>query len=274
VWCDVDPLTGMLDAEDAARRITPRTKAIVLYHWAGDVGPITSLRAVSTRYGLRLIDDAAAAFGAEYRGARLGNTLADFTVLSFYAVNPLSAGEGGALVCRDEVHFDLARLSKRYGIHQPSFRLPNGDLNPDSDISDTGYNFAMTDLNAALALTQFEALDAILERYRENGAYFDCALRGIPGLTLLERPAHTRSAYWVYAFRVVGREALIEKLSQYGIGAQRLHLRNDRYRCFAAPHDPLPGVEVFDAENLCIPCGWWVDAEMRGRIADVIRSGW
>lgn len=274
VWCDVDPHTGMLDPTAIAAKITPRTKAIVLYHWAGDVGPLEHLRAIADAHHLTLIDDAAAAFGAEYRGVRIGNTMSDFTVLSFYAVNPLSTGEGGALTCRDQEHYEIARAQKRYGIDQPSFRLPNGDLNPASDIPIAGYNFAMTNLNAALGLAQFEDIEAIAARHVENGHYFDRALRGITGVELLVRPPAARSAYWVYALRAQRREILINKLHQHGIGAQRLHLRNDRYTCFEPSHEALLGVEQFDADNMCIPCGWWVDDAARGRIADVIRAGW
>jgi perosamine synthetase len=274
VWCDVDPLTGMLDPEDIARRITARTKAIVLYHWAGDVGPLAALRAVADTHRLTLIDDAAAALGATNGTIRIGNTISDFTAFSFYAVNPLAAGEGGALACRTQAHFEVARWQKRYGIHQPSFRLANGDLNPASDIPIAGYNFAMTNLNAALALTQFDELDNVLNQHRDNGRYFDRALTGIPGITLLRRAANTESAYWVYALRAERRDDLLAKLHQHGIGAQRLHLRNDHYSCFSPASEPLSGVARFDVENLCLPCGWWVSEEARARIVDVIRAGW
>ena len=274
VWCEIDPMTGMLTVEGLASQVTARTKAIVTYHWGGDIGPLAELRAFADAHGLALIEDAAAAFGGEYRGHTLGNTPSDYTVLSFYAVNQLSLGEGGALLCRRAP--DLAALQplRRYGIQHATFRLPNGDLNPTSDIPRSGYNFALTNVHAALGLAQMPELPARIARYRANGRFFDETLRGIPSLTLLARLPDAISGYWVYALRAERRTALLAKLHAQGIGAQRLHLRNDHYTCFAPAARPLPGVDCFDAENLCLPCGWWVDDVARARIVDCLRAGW
>lgn len=274
VWCDVDPATGMLDPAALAALVSPRTKAVIAYHWGGDVCDLAAIRQRTREFGLKLIDDASAAFGAEYRGHRLGNTGADFTIYSFYAVNQLASADGGALVCAHSSDCEAARQQRRYGIHQASFRLANGDLNPASDIPIAGYHFAMNELTAALGLSQFGNIDAIIAGHRANGRCFDDALHGIPGVRLLQRDPLAISGYWVYALRVERRDALIAKLHDHGIGAQRLHLRNDHYSCFAASPNPLPGVEVFDAENLALPCGWWVDDAARARIVDCIRRGW
>ncbi len=274
VWCDVDPLTGMLNSAALAGRVTARTKAIVTYHWGGDLGPLAELRTFADAHGLTLIEDAAAAFGGEYRGRALGSTPSDYTVLSFYAVNQLSLGEGGALLCRREPDLEALRPLRRYGVQQATFRLPNTDLNPTSDIPRSGYNFALSNLHAALGLAQFTELPARIARYRANGRFFDEILRGIPGLTLLARLPDAVSGYWVYALRAARRPALLAKLHAHGIGAQRLHLRNDHYSCFAPAARALPGVECFDAENLCLPCGWWVDDAARTRIVDCLRTGW
>ena len=273
VWCDVDPHTGMCDVDDVARRITPRTKAIVLYHWAGDVGSLAALRALADAHRIALISDASAALGAVYRQSSLACAPADYTVLSFYAVNPLTTGDGGALICRDPMQRERARRLRRYGIHHASFRLANGDLNPDSDIPEMGYNFAPTNLSGALGLAQLDGLDSRLTRQHANGKYFDHALAEYEGLTLLQRDPATTSAYWVYALRAARRDDLIRKLASHGIGAQRLHLRSDRYSYFSAA-STLPGVDLFDRENLCIPSGWWVDAEARVRIVQCIQHGW
>jgi len=272
VWCDIDPATGMLDPGEIARRRSHATRAIVHYHWGGDVGPLGELHAAAQAAGLPLIEDASAALGAEYRGARLGAAAGDYTVLSFYAVNPLNTVEGGALCCPSMVDADEIRWQRRFGIHQPSFRTPGGDLNPASDIPVTGYSFAMTNVTARLGLCQLRAVDDLLARHRANGRHFDTALRGIEGLTLLDRPADGVSAYWVYALRARNRDALVEHLHARGIGAQRLHLRNDRYSCFEPAPWPLPGVDTFDAENLAVPCGWWVGAAERARIESALAT--
>lgn len=273
-WSDVDPATGMLDPARIPERITARTRAILLYHWAGDVGPLDALGRLAAEHGLALVDDAAAALGARHRGAPLAARASDFTVHGFYAVNPLGLDDGGALCGRDAATGTRARYLKRYAIPQPQFRLPNGDLNPDCDIPETGYNFALTNLAATLGLAQLEGLDARLAAHRANGAFFDRALAEVPGLRLLARDPASESGHWVYALRAERRDALVTKLNAAGIGAQRLHLRNDRYRCFPPAGGPLPGVEAFDADNLCLPCGWWVGEAERERIVACVRGGW
>lgn len=274
VWCDVDPATGMIDPAEIARRRGTHTRAIVHYHWGGDVGPLGEIRAAADAAGLPLIEDAAAAFGAEYHGWRLGQAGRAWTVLSFYAVNPLNTVEGGALCCPSAEAAESVRWGRRFGIHQPDFRLANGDLNPDSDIPLMGYSFAMTNLTATLGLSQLHEVDALLARHRVNGRHFDTALRDVRGLTLLRRGPGEDSAYWVYALRATRRAQLIDKLHAHGIGAQRLHLRNDRYSCFEPAPWPLPGADAFDLDNLALPCGWWVDADARARIIECVSDGW
>lgn len=275
-WCDVDPATGMPTAETVAPMISERTRAILLYHWSGDVGPVEPLRELARRRGLRLIVDASEALGAELRGRPLGSDHADFTVYSFSAVRQITAGDGAALLVDAVADWETLRWLRRYGIHQPSFRLPNGDLNPASDIPVAGFNFALNNIAATLGVEQMPHIERLLARYRENGRYFDEALSGIRGATLLARRTDAVSGFWTYSLRIERREALLAKLHAEGIRSQRLHVRNDAYSCFAAsrPDRPMPGVDCFDRENLSIPCGWWVTDEDRERIARCIRAGW
>lgn len=266
VWCDVDPATGMLDPTQLAARRSARTRAILHYHWAGDVGPLAELQQVAGALGLPLVEDASGAFGAELDGHKLGATGSAYTVYSFYAVSHLASGDGGALFCATAADADRARQLRRFGIDPRTFRLASGDLNPASDIPAAGYSFAMTDLTAALALAQLADAPLVLAAHRSNGLAFDRALSGHPHLVLLERAPEARSAYWVYALRSPRRDALLARLHAAGIGAQRLHVRNDGYGCFGGTPAKLPGVAAFDAENLCVPSGWWVDLESRVRI--------
>jgi dTDP-4-amino-4,6-dideoxygalactose transaminase len=274
VWCDVDPATGMLDPAEVARRRSSRTRAVVHYLWGGDVGPLAELQAVADAAGLPLVVDAATAFGARHRELAVGATGNAFTVLSFYAVNLPNTVEGGALCCAREEDATQARWLRRFGIHQPSFRTATGDLNPASDIPHAGYSAAMTNLTARLGLCQLAAVEPLLARHAANGLRLEAELADVPGLTSLARAPHEQSAFWVYALRAQRRAELLARLHAAGIGAQRLHLRNDRYSCFAPAPWPLPGVDAFDADNLALPCGWWVGTEERERIVTCVRRGW
>lgn len=274
VWCDIDPATGMPDASHIRRRVTERTRAIIVYCWSGNPVDIVSLKPATA--GVKVIVDASEALGAELGGRSLACAAADYTVYSFSATRHITTGEGGALVAATREDLELAIRARRYGIHQPTFRLPDGDLNPDSDIAVPGFNFVMNNIAATLGIAQLEHATSLIGRYRDNGQYFDRALANIPGITLLRRRNDSIPAYWTYSLRAERRAGLMRKLHANGIGAQRLHLRNDCYSCFSASRsaDALPGVDLFDRENLSIPCGWWVTAEDRERITACIRSGW
>jgi len=277
-WCDIDPETGMPDSTMVGQRVGDRTRALLVYHWGGDVGDIAGWVALARARNLPLIEDASEAFGAELGGRRLGQHGADFTGYSVGPVRHVTCGEGAALcLSTDQGNGgdDAMRRLRRYGIDTRTFRLANGDLNPASDIPEAGYHFGLDNLAASIGLAQWYWAERNVHAHRDNGRYYDTALKAVTGVRLLKRRADAISGYWAYALRAERRDDLIRKLNANGIGAQRLHLRLDRYSCFASSAaGDLPGVDLFDAENLVIPCGWWVQRGERERIADVICSGW
>lgn len=272
-WCDIDPLTGMPTAEHIAGCITEKTRAILLYHWSGDAGDTDAITALARRHKIKLIADASEAFGAERHNRNPGGA-ADFTVYSFYATKHINTGEGAALLAAAPGGLADARRLRRFGIDYAAFRLASGDLNPRFDIPLAGFNFAMNEIAATLGLEQLHHADSIVARHRANGDFYESALVGIPGLTLLKRREDRISGWWTYALRAERRDDLIRKLSACGIGAQRLHVRNDGYTCFGGEKTALPGVALFDEQNLSLPCGWWVREHDRERVADCLREGW
>ncbi|MCR6631133.1 MAG: DegT/DnrJ/EryC1/StrS family aminotransferase [Magnetospirillum sp.] len=274
LWCDVDPATGMIDPADCARRLTGRTKAILSYHWAGDVGAVEALAALAAKHRIACIEDASEALGAELAGKRLGAGSADFTVVSFHAAKPLTTGEGGALLCARAADHERALRLRRFGIDNASFRLPTGDLNPASDIVEAGWNAYLTNIPAAIGLAGLPHVDGLLARARANGAWYDSALAEVAGLRLIRRRGDARSAFWAYTILAERADTLLAKLADAGIGCQRLHLRNDAYSCFGGRLEDLPGVAAFAAAELVIPCGWWVGDLDRDHIAATIREGW
>lgn len=273
VWCDIDPLTGMPDAEDIAGLISEKTRAILLYHWSGDVADTGGIVALARQHGIRVVEDASEAFGAESRKRKLGGD-ADFTVYSLYATKHINTGEGAVLLSADPEMAKTARQLRRFGIDPAKLRLPDGNLNPAFDIRLAGYNLSMNEIAATLGLEQLRHADGIVARHRANGKYYDTALNGIPGLHLLKRREDSISGFWTYALCADRRDDLIRKLLSHGIGAQRLHLRNDGYSCYGGAKQQLPGASTFDAQNLSIPCGWWVSDEERERVVECLHSGW
>ena len=273
VWCDIDPQTGMIAAGKIADLVSDKTRAILIYHWSGDVADMDAVAAVAKKYDLKLVEDASEAFGAEYKNKRLGGA-ADFTVYSFYATKHINCSEGAALLTRDAADVEVSRRLRRFGIDYSSLRLPDGNLNPRFDIPVAGFNFPMNEIAATLGIEGLHHADQIVAQHRANGSFYESALADVPGMRLLKRREDSVSGYWTYALLAERRDDLMRKLVAAGIGTQRLHLRNDAYSCFGGKSMNLPWVATFDAQNLSIPCGWWVGEEERESIVKCIRAGW
>ena len=274
VWCDIDPLTGNIDPADVERQISPGARAILVYHWAGDPVDLDTINALARRHGLRVVEDAGEALGAEYKGRKIGNTGTDFAVFSFHAIRHITTGEGAVIAFANADDFERGRWLKRYGIHRPSFRDEWDEINPASDIAEAGYNTYMNHLAATIGITQMAHLPDVVGRHQANGRYYDEALRGIAGITLLQRLSETTSAYWVYTFCAERRDDLLRHLRAWGIYTSKVHLRNDIYTCFEDARRELPGVDYFEQHHLCIPSGWWVTDEDREYIVATIKRGW
>lgn len=273
VWCDIDPFTGNIDLDELPRRISPRTKAILYAHWGGYVADVHHINGFAREHGLKVVEDASEALGATIEGHKIGQTGSDYVVFSFSAVKHLTTGEGGALAASTRDAVELLRRLKRYGICESTFRDEISEINPSSDVDMPGYNLVMSDYEAALGTAQFAHLDRNLAARRLNGRFFAEVLNGHPELVPLGVLPRSQPAYWIYSLLANDARAWIERLRQRGIGASRVHLRNDVYSCFGKPEYELPGVTEFMRRQFSIPCGWWLSVSDRGAISDAL-NGW
>jgi len=271
-WCDVNPLTGNIDPADLEKRITPASKAVIVYHWAGSPAELDELHKIARAHDIPVIEDAGEALGAEYHGKKIGASGSDFAVFSFYPNRHLTTIEGAAISCLRTEDFENIQWIKRYGIHQPSFRDADGEINPASDIPTAGWNSYLSNVSAAIGIEQMKDLSHVIARYQGNGLYYDEKLSSIPGITVLTRPPDSRSSYWVYTFLAQARDRLLQELRRHGVYASKVHLRNDKYSCFGKHEVKFPGVDYFSEHCISIPSGWWVTDEDRQYIANIIES--
>lgn len=272
-WCDVDPLTGNMDPADLASKVNPSTKAVLVFHWAGNPVDLDSIYAVAEKHNIPVVEDAGEALGAEYKGRKIGNTGSDFTVFSFYPNRHINTIEGAAIAFSSSENYERGQWLKRYGIHQPSFRTDNGEINPDSDIPVAGLNSYMNHVSASIGVKQMGALPVIVKKHQSNWEFYNDALKNLPGISVLKSIPDTKSACWVYTLLAERRDSLLKFLRGRGIYASKVHLRNDIYSCFGASTERLPGVDCFAAHCISIPSGWWVGAKEREFIVNSIRWG-
>jgi perosamine synthetase len=268
VWADVDRSTGMVTAENIEPLISSQTRAIYIVHKEGAPAEVEDIYALAKDHGLRVIEDAAHAFGAKRRTQRIG-AIGDFVCFSFQAIKHVTTGDGGALLCSNDKDYQLAKKAKWFGIDRDARK---GRDVWHEDIPDWGFKGNMNDIAGTLGLAQIKHIDWILEKFHHNGRRYDALLKDVPGIRILRRDPLDYQTYWGYTVLVENRNAVIDALTKAGIDAAQIHVRNDHYSMFTSDRRDLPNTDWFDARELSIPCGWWVKEDDQVRIIEVLKK--
>ncbi|HEX4338963.1 MAG TPA: DegT/DnrJ/EryC1/StrS family aminotransferase [Polyangiaceae bacterium] len=270
VWADIDPTTGNIDAAAIEKKITNKTKAIIVVHWGGTPVALDRVNAIAQAKGIKVIEDAAHAAGAVYKGKRLG-AHSDFVCYSFQAIKHITTVDGGALFCKSEADYKRGKLLRWYGIDREQ---PRADFRCEEDIAEWGYKFHMNDVAARLGIVQLPYLEGILTQRRELAAYYDQALAGVPGVRLCKWPKDSTSAYWLYTMFVEKRTTFMAAMKERNVAVSQVHARNDKHTMFKQFVSDLPGVDAFTKEMICIPIGFWIGKAEREQVVEAIRRGW
>jgi len=268
VWADVIPETGSIDPADIERKITSKTRAIVYVDWGGNPADIAAIDAIGKKHGIKVIQDAAHAFGATWDGKPLSD-YSDFTCYSFQAIKHLSSGDGGALVVRDEKDYLLARKLKWFGYDREATKDEKGEWkgqrwSADVEEGEVGYKFNMNNIAAAIGLSQMEHIDRIVGTHRRNAQVLIDAFQDSNLIRPVALPPKAQSAYWVFTCMVdqsINRDALMESLNAEGVAAGLVHISNDQYSAFKPYATDLPGVKYFGDHQMSLPCGWWLSED-------------
>lgn len=274
-WVDTDPATLNIDLDDLERRISPRTRAIVVVHWLGFPVDLRRLDAVLDRAERRLgfrppvVEDCAQAWGATFRGKPLGNH-GNTAVYSFQTIKLLTTGGGGLAVFPDaELHQRALRL-RWLGIDRATADRTQGAY----DIPEWGFRFPMNEISAEIGLANLAIVDELLARQRANALCYDKELRNLPGLEHTERPDDREPSFWAYPVKVEDRPGFRRRLGEAGIETTIVARRNDEHPAVAAAREPLPGLDSVAARICYLPVGWWLTDEQREHIVDTVRVGW
>jgi dTDP-4-amino-4,6-dideoxygalactose transaminase len=226
VMADVDPATLNIDPADMERRITPRTKAVIVVHYGGLACDMDRILSIARRRGLRVIEDAAHAFPSSYRGSLIGTLASDVTVFSFYANKTITTGEGGMVVTRCQASAERMRIMRLHGIDRDAFDRFNA-ARPAwyYEVIAPGFKYNLNDIAAALGRAQLSRIDdfaarrdMIARRYRE-------AFADLPIIDAPAAPQGEAHAWHIYAIRLLPegnalaeRQKFIERLSAAGVG--------------------------------------------------------
>lgn len=214
VLIDSDPVTWNMDVNQIEAKITPRTKAILVVHIYGlpvDMDPVLSL---CKKYGLKLIEDAAEMHGQTYKRQMCGS-FGDISIFSFYPNKHITTGEGGMIVCNDANLAEKCQKLRNLAFEPHGRRFIHHEL---------GWNYRMTNLQAALGVAQLEKMEFHIQRKREIGNLYSTGLKELNGFQLpLEKTEYATNIYWVFALVAdteLEQAVMLKKLNDAKIGTR------------------------------------------------------
>lgn len=275
-WVDVDPTTLNMDLDDLCRKLSPKTKAIMLVHWGGYPNDLDKIKKIQDKcfdlYGFRpaVIEDGAHSFGSKYKGKYIGNH-GNIVMYSLQAIKHITSIDGGLLVLPHQELYDRAKLLRWYGIDRNSNRK---DFRCEADIQEWGYKFHMNDVCATVGLENLKHVSKIVGTHQSNANFYDNNLQNIDGLTTLTRHEGHESAFWIYSMLVDDRDGFYKWMKECNIVVSQVHERNDKHTCVSDYKSALPNLDNIIGKVVSIPVGWWVTDENRQYIVDCIKKGW
>jgi perosamine synthetase len=260
VFADVEPGTGNLSPEAAARAITPRTKAIMPVHQVGLPADMDAFFALAEQHSLHIVEDAACAIGATYKGRQIGSLGAP-ACFSLHPRKVITTGEGGMITVHDEALADRLRKLRQHAMDLSDLARHGSSEVIFESYPERGFNARMTDLQAALGLTQLAALDDILAERRAIAGRYTAALAGHPHLEAPTDPPYAERTWQSYPVRVrrsspIGRTEIMQRLLDDGIATRRGVMAIHHEAPYSAPL-LLPHTERAAEDTLMLPlfCG-------------------
>jgi dTDP-4-amino-4,6-dideoxygalactose transaminase len=278
VFADVEAATLNLTPETVEQVLTDRTRAVILVDQAGAPSDLDAMRKLCDPRGIAIVEDAACAAGAEYRGHPVGAG-ADLAAFSFHPRKLLTTGEGGMIVTPDgEVAARLRRL-REHGMDMSAAQRHASKQPVIEHYLETGYNYRMTDIQAAVGLVQLGKLGRMVERRRELAARYRRALSAVPGLETITDPAYGRTNYqsfWVLLpdDYPLSRDELLQTLADAGISARRGIMAAHREPAYADhPHGDLPVTEHVTDRSLILPLFHEMTTQQQDAVLAVVLRG-
>lgn len=256
VLADVDSRTFNLRASDVERVLSPRTRAVMCVHQLGLPCDLEELGALCAARGLVLIEDAACAVGAAYRGRAVGAPHGRMAVFSFHPRKILTTGEGGMITTGDEALAARLRRLRQHGLGASAHERHAGGLATER-CEEVGWNYRMSDVHAAIGLAQLGRLDELLATRRTQAERYDAALAEDPRFITPAAPVDRRHVYQSYQLVLgpgaVTRDEVVARLQARGIAARRGLMLCHRQVPYADQQGPFPGAEAVAERALFLP---------------------
>ncbi len=277
VFADVDPLTLNLTAEAVEAALTTRTRAVILVHQAGTPADIDAVAAVCAPRRVPILEDAACAIGATYKGRPIGAS-GNLAAFSFHPRKVITTGEGGMLLTGDAEMAGRGRRLREHGMNVSAASRHQADRLVLEAYEEVGFNYRMTDMQAAVGLVQLSKLDAIVTRRRTLAAAYRRMLADVPGLQMADDPPYGRSNFQSFWITLpddfpVSRNELLERMLAEGISGRRGIMAAHLEPAYTGrPAGRLPATERVTSRSLILPMFHEMTDDQQRHVADVIRK--
>ena len=280
VFADVDAQTGTLTAETVAAALTDKTTAVIAVDQGGVPVDLDSIRAICDPRGIVVVQDAACGAGSTYKGRPVGAG-AEIAAWSFHPRKIITTGEGGMITTSRQDWSDRARRLREHAMSVSAADRHASVLAPPEQYLEVGYNFRMTDLQAAVGIVQLDRLDEVVQRRREIAAGYAKAVAEIAGLRLVADPAWGTTNFqscWLEVGPEYGmdRDGLLMALAEAGISARRGIMASHRQPAYAdidTGGQPLQVTEHLTDNTLILPLFHQMSESEQARVIDVLRAG-
>ena len=265
IFIDADPVTWNLDTGLVEKLITPKTKAIIAVHLFGNPVNMINVMKIAKRHNLKVIEDCAEAHGAEWHGQKVG-TFGDVATFSFYGNKIITTGEGGMVVTNNHSIFEKVHLLKNHGMDKKHIEYYHSVI---------GYNYRLTNLQAAIGLAQLERIDELIEQKRNNlKRYNECFLIHA-GFRMPIEDEKNRNVAWMYGVVLpedypIKRNELIERLDSLGIESRPFFMPIHKMPMYQ-PEREFKVAEHLGKMGILLPSGKLTDKQIQ-YIVDAIRK--
>jgi perosamine synthetase len=265
VLVDSELETWNMDPEHIEDKITKDTKAVMVVHTYGHPADMDPIRDIAEDRGLYVIEDAAEAHGAEYKGEKAGS-LSDVACFSFYANKIITTGEGGMVVTDNEEVAERARM-----LEDMAFMKERRFLHPT-----VGFNYRMTNLQAAVGVAQLERIDELVKIRRGIAKQYNSLLQGVQGIVIPPEAAHVKNVYWMYSILIedefeISRDSLMEELKKREVDTRTFFIPMHRQPFFNV-ESSYPISEELSKKGINLPSGATLKSEEIEYIVESINA--
>jgi dTDP-4-amino-4,6-dideoxygalactose transaminase len=277
VFADVDVLTGNLTAETVEAALTDNTTAVIVVDQGGVPVDLDAIRSVCDPRGVVVVEDAACGAGSTYRGRPVAAG-AEIAAWSFHPRKILTTGEGGMITTSRQEWADRARKLREHAMSVSAADRHASLISPPEEYGEVGYNYRMTDLQAAVGIVQLDKLPEVVRRRREIAATYTKAVDDIDGLRAVTDPEHGTCNYQSFWVEVeedypLDREGLLTAMAAAGISARRGIMASHRQPAYAGLAADLPVTERLTDSTLILPVFHQMTDEQQDCVIAVLRDG-